>query len=193
MGTTPPQIHSKTREISTVAELGEEAMALLRPDQHPLDFVALLMERSLFPDAVRFIAHALPKREAVWWAWVCARRAAGENPQPKIKAALAATEKWIAQPDEINRRSAMAAAENAELGTAAGCAGLAAFFSGGSIAPPNAAAVPPGEFLTAKAVSGAVIFAAVAREPEKAPEKFRSFVAQGLEVTNRVKLWEAKA
>ena len=59
-------------------------------------------------------------------------------------------------------------------------------------APPNAPAVPPGEFLTAKAVSGAVIFAAVAREPEKAPERFRSFVAQGLDVTNRVKLWEAK-
>ncbi len=112
--------------------------------------------------------------------------------QPKIKAALDATEKWIAQPNENNRRSAMAAAEKAELGTAAGCAGLAAFFSGGSIAPPDAAAVPPGEFLTAKAVSGAVIFAAVAKEPEKAPEKFRSFVAQGLEVTNRVKLWEAK-
>ena len=193
MGSTPPQIHSKTREISTVAELGDEAMELLRPELHPLDFVALLMQKALFPDAVRFIAHALPKREAVWWAWVCARRAAGENPQPKIKAALAATEKWIAQPDENNRRSAMAAAEKADLGTAAGCAGLAAFFSGGSIAPPNAPAVPPGEFLTAKAVSGAVIFAAVAKEPEKAPEKFRNFVAQGIEVTNRVKLWEAKA
>jgi hypothetical protein len=193
MSSTPPRIHSKTREISAAAELGDEAMALLRPDHHPLDFVALLMEKALFPDAVRFIAHALPKREAVWWAWVCARRAAGENPQPTIKAALAATEKWIAQPDESNRRSAMAAAEKAEMGTAAGCAGLAAFFSGGSIAPPNAAAVPPGEFLTAKAVSGAVIFAAVAKEPEKAPEKFRSFVSQGLEVTNRVKLWEAKA
>ena len=192
MGTTSPQMNSKTREISAVAELGEEAMALLRPDLHPLDYVALLMEKALFPDAVRFIAHALPKREAVWWAWVCARRAAGESPQPQIKAALAATEKWIAQPDENNRRLAMAAAEKAELGTAAGCAGLAAFFSGGSIAPPNAPAVPPGEFLTAKAVSGAVIFAAVAREPEKAPERFRSFVAQGLDVTNRVKLWEAK-
>ena len=176
-----------------MAELGDEAMALLRPELHPLDFVAQLMEKALFPDAVRFIAHALPKREAVWWAWVCARRAAGESPQPQIKAALAATEKWIAQPDENNRRLAMAAAEKAELGTAAGCAGLAAFFSGGSIAPPNAPAVPPGEFLTAKAVSGAVIFAAVAKEPEKAPEKFRSFVAQGLEVTNRVKLWEVKA
>jgi hypothetical protein len=150
------------------------------------------MGQALYPDAVRFIAHALPKREAVWWGWVCARRSAGENPPPKIKAALDATEKWIAQPSEDNRRSAMAAAQKAELGTAAGCAGLAAFFSGGSLAPPDAPLVPPGEFLAAKAVSGAVIFAAVAKEPERAPERFRSFVAQGVEVTNRVKLWEPR-
>jgi hypothetical protein len=192
MGGQAAPINSKTVAISTVAELGEEAMALLRPDLHPLDFVALLMEKALFPDAVRFVAHALPKREAVWWGWVCARRAAGENPPPKIKAALDATERWIAQPSDDNRRSAMAAAEKAELGTAAGCAGLAAFFSGGSLAPPDAPAVPPGEFLAAKAVAGAVIFAAVAKEPEKAPEKFRSFVAQGVEVTTRVKLWEPR-
>src|ERR1017187_581622 len=192
MGGKPASLNSRTVEISTVAELGEEAMALLRPDLHPLDFVALLMEKAHYPDAVRFIAHALPKREAVWWGWVCARRAAGEKPPPKIKASLDATEKWIAQPTEDNRRSAMAAAQKAELGSAAGCAGLAAFFSGGSLAPPDAPVVPPGEFLSAKAVSGAVIFAAVAPEPEKAPEKFRSFVAQGVEVTNRVKLWEPR-
>ncbi len=167
-------------------------MALARPDLHPLDFVALLMEKALYPDAVRFIAHALPKRESVWWGWVCARRAAGENPPPKVKGALDATERWIAQPSEDNRRLAMAAAQKAELGTAAGCTGLAAFFSGGSLSPPEAPVVPPGEFLTAKAVSGAVIFAAVVPEPEKAPEKFKSFVAQGVEVTNRVKLWESK-
>ncbi len=192
MGSTQA-INSRTAAIVAVAELGEEAMALLRADLHPLDFVALLMEKALFPDAVRFIAHALPKREAVWWAWVCARRSAGENPQPKIKAALDATEKWIAQPNDDNRRSAMAAAQEAELGTAAGCAGLAAFFSGGSLAPPDAPPVPPGEFLAAKAVSGAVIFAAAARQPERAPERFRSFVAQGVEVTNRVKLWEPRS
>jgi hypothetical protein len=192
MGGTQASINSRTVAISTVAELGEEAMALARPDLHPLDFVALLMEKSLYPDAVRFIAHALPKREGVWWGWVCARRAAGENPPPKVKGALDATERWIAQPSEDNRRLAMAAAQKAELGTAAGCTGLAAFFSGGSLAPPEAPVVPPGEFLTAKAVSGAVIFAAVAQEPEKAPEKFKSFVAQGVDVSNRVKLWEPK-
>src|ERR1035437_8874720 len=193
MGGTSAPINSRTVAIAPVAELGEEAMALLRPDLHPLDFVALLMEKALFPDAVRFVAHARPKREAVWWGWVCARRAAGENPPPKIKAALDATERWIAQPNEDNRRLAMAAAEKAELGTAAGCAGLAAFFSGGSLAPPDAPPVPPGEFLAAKAVAGAVIFAAVAKEPERAPERFKSFVAQGVEVTTRVKLWEPRS
>ncbi len=187
MGSTQAPINTRTGAIAAVAELGEEAMALLRPDLHPLDFVALLMENALFPDAVRFIAHALPKR------WACARRSGGENPQPKIKNALDATEKWIAQPNDDNRRSAMAAAQKAELDTAAGCAGLAAFFSGGSLAPPDAAPVPPGEFLAAKAVSGAVIFAAIAKQPERAPERFRSFVAQGVEVTNRVKLWEPRS
>src|SRR5450631_3160021 len=102
MGGTPAQIPSKTVTISTVAELGEEAMALLRPEMHPLDFVALLMEKTLYPDAVRFIAHALPKREAVWWGWVCACRSSGDNPQPYILNATAATEKWIAQPSEDN-------------------------------------------------------------------------------------------
>ncbi|MEO8595141.1 MAG: hypothetical protein ABI759_17610 [Candidatus Solibacter sp.] len=188
-----PQVNSKTVVISSVAELGDEAMALVRPELHPLDLVTLLMENSLFPDAVRFLAHALPKREAVWWGWVCARRSSPESPPPKIKAALDATERWISQPSEENRRLAMAAADKAGVGTAAGCAGLAAFFSGGSLGPPDAPPVPPGEFLTAKAVTGAVIFAAVSTEPELAPERFRSFVAQGVEVSNRVKLWEQRA
>lgn len=181
--------NSKTVEISAAAELGEEALALLRPDLQPPDYITLLMEKSLFADAVRFLAHALPKREAVWWGWVCARRTAGDNPPPKIKASLESTEKWIAQPTDENRRAAYAAAEVAQFATAAGCAGLAAFFSGESLAPPDLPAVPPGEFLTAKAVSGAVIFAAVNPEPAKAPEKFKQFVAQGVDVTIRIKLW----
>ena len=182
----------KTVAISAVAELGESAMALVRPEIHPREYVGLLVEQKLYPDAVRFLAHALPKREAVWWAWVTARRTAGEKPPPTIKAALDATERWIAQPSEENRRAAMAAAEKAGFDSAAGCAGLGAFFSGGSLAPPELPPVPPGEYLTAKAVSGAVIFAAVAGEPEKAPEKFKSFVAQGVDVTNRIQLWGPK-
>ena len=175
-------------QICSVAELGDEARALLTEKQTPQEYLNLLMEKGNFQDAVRFLAHALPKREAVWWAWVCARRAVPE-PAPKIKASLDATEKWIAQPNDDNRRAAMSAAETADVGTAAGCAGMAAFFSGGSLAPPDVPPVPPGPYLTARAVSGAVILAAVAVEPEKAPEKFRMFLAQGMDVVNRIKLW----
>jgi hypothetical protein len=121
---------------------------------------------------------------------MCARRAAGEKPAPPLRAALEATERWIAQPGEQQRRAAKAAADVIGMGSPAGCAGLAAFFSGGSLGPPEAPPVPPGEFLTAKAVCGAVIFAAVATEPETAPEKFQNFVAQALDVAKRIHLWE---
>jgi hypothetical protein len=131
----------------------------------------------------------LPKREAVWWAWVCARRAAGTEPAPKIKESLDATEKWIAQPTDDNRRAAMAAAEAADVGTPAGCAGMAAFFSGGSMAPPGVQAVPPGPHLTAKSVSGAIALAALGGDPEKAPDNFRAFLEQGTNVAGRIKLW----
>lgn len=181
-----------TESVATVAELGEEAMALMKPEQHPLEYVDLLMSKSLYPDAVRFVAHALPKREAVWWGWMSARRGSGENPPPKIKAALEATERWIAQPNDENGRLAKAAADTAKIETAAGCAGLAAFFSGESLGPPDLPAVPPGPYLAAKAVSGAVNLAAMSGEPKQAPEKFKSFVAQGVDVTKRIKLWEGK-
>ena len=177
-------------ELARIAGLSDEARALLRAGQPPRDFVAALASAELYPDAVRFLAHAIPKREAVWWAWFCARRAAGAAPPPAAREALDATERWIAQPNEEHRRAAMAAAEAADFGTAPGCAALAAFLSGGSVAPPDAPVVPPGELMTAAAVAGSVTLAAVATEPEKAPEKFRAYIEQGLDVARRIKLWE---
>jgi hypothetical protein len=186
------QANSKTADIGAAAELGDEAMGLLRPEIAPQDYVALLMSKKLYADAVRFVAHALPKREAVWWGWISAKRAAGADPPPKIKASLEATEKWIAQPDDDGGRVAMAAAKEAQTTTAAGCAGMAAFFSGSSLGPAHVPPIPPGEFLTAKAVSGAVIYAAVGKDPVNAPDRFQSFVNQGVDVAFKIKLWEKK-
>jgi len=163
---------SITVQICSVAELGDEARALQQEDQPPQEYLNLLVEKGHFQDAVRFLAYALPKREAVWWAWVCARRAAGAEPAPNIKASLDATESWVAQPTDENRRAAMSA-----------------FFSGGSMAPPGAQAVPPGVYLTSKAVAVAVILAAVAGEPEETPANFRTSVEQGVDVVKRIQLW----
>jgi hypothetical protein len=176
-------------QICSDAELGDAARALLRENQQPREFMQALREKGHLQDAVRFLAFALPKREAVWWAWVCARRAAGSEPVPNVQAVLAATERWIAQPSEEHRRAVMPAAEAAGVGTPAGCAGIAAFFSGGSMGPPGTPVVPPGPLLTAKSVAASIILAAVATEPDKADEKFTAFLDQGIDVVNRIKLW----
>ena len=179
-------------ELCAVADVSEDARALLSTGaRSPRGFFTLLLERELQGDAVRYLAHALPRREAVWWAWVCARKSAGAAPAAPIKAALDATEQWIVQPTEEHRRKALQAGEAADFGTAAGCAALAAFMTSGSLAPPDAPAVPPGEFMCAKAVSGSVTVAVVATEPERAGEKFKEFLQLGLEVAERTKLWPA--
>jgi hypothetical protein len=178
----------QTAQLSSISGIGDDARALLRDEMAPREFTQLLIDGGHFPDAVRLLAHALPKRESVWWAWVSARRAAGVEPAAPIQASLAATEKWIAQPTEENRRAAMQAAERAGLHTAAGCAGLAAFFCGATIAPAQAPPVAPGPYDSAKAVAGAILLSAVA-VPEKIEEQFRAFLQQGLGVAARIKLW----
>ncbi len=185
------KITAKTAaEVCKHFPLGEEAKKLLRDGLTPVQFLDTLMDKQHFADAVRFLAHALPKREAVWWACLCARAVAGSNASPKIAAALQTAEKWVADPSEENRRAAMPAAEAAEFKTPAGCTAVAAFWSGGSLGPPNVPAIPPGEYLTAHGVAGAVMLAAVQSQPDKAPEKYRKFLAQGIEVAKGTQRWK---
>ena len=180
----------KTAEVCRRFKLEDEAGKLLQPQMTARQFLDALIQKQLFIDAVRFLAHALPKREAVWWACVCARQVSGPTIAPAVAAALAAAEKWAADPSEENRRAAMPAAEAAEMGTPAGCAAMAAFFSGGSLAPPTAPVVPPAEHFTGSSVAGAVLLAGVCTQPEKAPEKYRKFLAAGLDVARQVNLWK---
>jgi hypothetical protein len=166
-------------EIGKHVPLGEEAKSLLRDGLTWATLLDLLIAGRLYADAIRFLSHALPKREAVWWACRCARQEAGANPQPQVAAALLAAEKWAADPGEDNRRAALPAAEAAGLGTPAGCAALAAFCSGGSLGPPTVPTIPPGKYLTARGVAGAILLAGVRTEPEKAAEKYRQALVLG--------------
>jgi hypothetical protein len=177
-------------EVGNQVRLGDAAKALLRNDLVPRAYLDLLVEKELYHDAARFLARALPKREAVWWACVCARQVAGANPPEPVANAIQAASRWVADPSEDNRRAAQTPGEKAQLCTPAGCAAMAAFWSGGSMAPPNVPAVPPADHLAAHAVTGAIILAAVLTEPEKAPEKFRVFLTRGLEVAEGANGWQ---
>jgi hypothetical protein len=178
-------------QVAMVAELEPPAQALQRPAFGPREYLGALLEADQHADAVKFLAHLLPRREAVWWAWMCAKKGLGKTPLKEEHAALTATEKWIAEPTDENRRAALEAANAATLESPAGCAALAAFLTGGSLAPPGMAEVPPPRYAAAKAVFGSLVFSAVTVEPEKAPEKFRKYLSDGMELAERIALWES--
>jgi hypothetical protein len=184
---------STAAEVCRRFALGEEARVLLSAGQPPGAFLDVLIRHGLHTDAARFLAHALPKREAVWWALRCAREVAGAEPPEAVAAALNAAETWVLDPSEPNRRAAMPAAEAAGFGTPAGCAALAVFWSGGSLAPPDLPAVPPADHLTAHGVSCGVMLAAVQNEPQKAPERYQRFFALGLAVAEGQDRWSEPA
>jgi hypothetical protein len=166
--------------------IGTEARALIREGMSPEEFLDVLIENGELVDAVQFLAHALPRREAVWWA---CRAAFGTVSDGREEAALRAAEAWVVEPVEDNRIVAQGAAETAGYDTPAGCAAAAAAWSGGSLAPPGAPVVPPGEQLTAHGAAAAVMLAVVRGPAEAIPEAYRSLLIQGLAIARGEELW----
>jgi hypothetical protein len=177
-------------EICKRFPLGDEARALLRDEHTPRDFLDVLLVQGSYQEAVSFLAHALPKREAVWWACLCVRQVMGTNPAAAVAAALQTAENWAAEPSEDRRRATMTAAEAVGLGTPAGCAAAAAFWSGGSMGPSHLPVIAPAEHLTGQGVAGAILLAAVLTEPEKAAEKHRAFIELGMAVAGGAIPWK---
>jgi hypothetical protein len=158
------------------------------------EFLAALMAQRQFLNAVTFMASALPKREAVWWGYVCAREPRGGAALSATDvAALTAARAWVCEPTELHRRAAKDAADATEYATPAGLVALAVFFSGGSIAPPDAQAVEPEEHLAAQTVRGAVMAAAVMHKPQDAEDHYRDFLKLSLDIAQRRLRWDQAA
>ncbi len=174
------------RDLCERAKLKEDAKALLKDEFTPRQFLELLIGKELFLDAIRFLAYVLPKREAVGWGCLCVRQILGTQDASKISEAHMAVERWVSNPDEANRRAAKVAADKEGLESPSACLALAAFFSGGSIAPANLAPVAPTDHITPQIVAGAIIVSAVKDQREKAPEKYRAFLQKGMALMARM-------
>lgn len=159
-------------------ELDAEGQAVLADAADVPQAVSALIEADRLHDALRLIAHALPKREAVWWACMCARL----RPEPAALASLEAAETWVRQPGEAHRRAAMAAAEAGAFRHAEDWAAVAAFWSGGSMSPEGQPMVEPAGNLTGVAVASSIILAAMRQSPERAPARMRQFLASARDI-----------
>lgn len=162
-------------------ELTEEAQAISPEGLTPEQFLGRLIEGKHYADATNFLAHALPPREAVWWASL-STRAGSADIDSKNAEVLTLAERWVRDPSDDNRYAAFAAAQEAGLNSPASFVGVAAYMCGKSIAPAEMEAVPPPEGVTGTMAACAVILSAVTPDPLKAGEKYQQFLAKGMEI-----------
>lgn len=135
--------------------------------QPPAAYFDYLRQNGRAFDAARFLGQALPRLEAVAWAARAVRDltpADADRERPEARALRAAL-LWVADPTENRRRSAYDAADACESSEPEALAALAAFFSGGSIAPPDCAALPAPRDAAGRFAAGAVMTIA-ARQPD---------------------------
>jgi hypothetical protein len=181
------------KEILARYEASAPALALAQDGTSSEAFLDALLEAGQIEDALAFLAHALPRREALLWGSRCVRAALPPEPPPKITAALAAADAWIGGPSDERRRAAMTAAEAATYGTPAGCLALAVFFSEGSLAPPDCPPVPVGEWFCARTVAAAIHLSCLAKGPEEAGPAAQACAKLGLEVAVQPAPWDEPA
>ena len=101
-------------------------------DIKPLDHARALLASSRPRDAIFFISHLLPRREAVWWAIQCVRALIGESGADE---ALRAAETWVRTPEDDNRRAALLVANASDQRKPSTWLAFAAGWSGGSLLP----------------------------------------------------------
>lgn len=174
----------KALAICACFDLSDDALSLLTGAFTPTQFFIELMQARLYVDAVHFLAHGLPKREAIWWAYLCAEATESISTSQDNLETLELIKKWVFNPDEVLRRAAELMAEKLKYKTAASWAAIAIFWSGGSITPVDTPEVMPDKNLCAKAVAGAILLAAALYEPENISKNYERFLLQGVNIAN---------
>ena len=182
MAEAKSKIEAQTaEEVCAKFPISDAGRSHLQPKMRPSDFLNSLIANSIFVDAVQFLARALPKREAVWWSCVCSRELPPSEDTPDFEAAVKAAEEWVYRPNEENRRKAEKAGNAVTASHPSRWSAMAAFWSGGSLAPSDAPEVKPPDDFTAKAVAGAVLMAA-GMDPKQTPVRQKQFLDYGMDI-----------
>ncbi len=159
--------------------LEPEPAAVIERCTQVLDALERLEAAGFLIEATRLVAHALPKREAVWWACMCAFHTAPADLPPADHAAREAAEEWVRQQTDKSRRLAWDRAQASGFGTPEAWAAVAAFWSGDSMSPEGQPAVPPAPHLAGTAAAGAVALAAVRGDVTQREARLRRFLESG--------------
>jgi hypothetical protein len=120
-------------DVIDAKKLSSNASELLTEVIGPEEFIRALAKAGQWLDAVKVLAYALPKREAVWWACVCARGMQGVLGDKAQQLALATAEKWVFEPTDEQRTAAFLAMQKCKSNSGGSLSALSAAFSAESL------------------------------------------------------------
>jgi hypothetical protein len=146
-------------------------------DTQPLDHARALLRSPRPSDAVLFISHLLPRREAVWWAAQCVRALLGERATDET---LSAAEIWVRTPEDDNRQAALSAANASDRRKSTTWLAFAAGWSGGSLLPADQKPVPPPAGACAMAANAAIMMAVAAGDPRAVVDRIEACAEAGV-------------
>lgn len=165
--------------ITPHAGLSDEASSAINGSTQVPDALARLEASGFLVEATRLMAHALPKREAVWWGCMCAGHTAPTGLPEADQKCRRAAEDWVRQQSEASRYAAWTLAQASGCQTPEAWTAIAAFWSGGSMAPEGQPAVPPQPHFTGVAVAGVIGLAAVRGDVTRRDARLRRFLESG--------------
>jgi len=179
------KIHTEfAKDLVKHYELEDDAKELFKDSLKTTDFLDVLMSNELYMDAITLLSHSLPKREAVWWACICAKKHQEEVNDELFSQTIVAAEKWVYDPSEKNRRVAEFYAEKGQYETAAAWVAAAAFWSGDSIMPEGEPVIAPAEYLYSHAVRGCIVTCVGMNEKSAIEDSYQEYLSHGINIAN---------
>lgn len=150
---------TEARQIAVAMD--SESSSLPEEGVDPRTYYASLKAGGELDRALAYLGHALPRYEAVAWAAHMVRTMPSQaGAQPLNRQALDRTLQWVEEPNDDYRRAAHQAAEAAGRESPERLLAMAAFTSGGSIAPPDLPPVNPPQDVCGRIAAAAVLVAA---------------------------------
>lgn len=182
-------VEAPVKEIVAQAELSAAGQEACAAETKADSALARLEERECIGDAVAFLAHALPKREAVWWALLCLWDVQRPEASARDEAVYRALVRWLRQPSEESRRQVETAGKAAGVKSLAGNLARAAFLSGGSMSRAGLPKVMPAPHQTAVIVRKILRAASTRANPLKSNARLKMFLCIGRQVAEEKNRW----
>lgn len=166
------------------------AESLLEEGLSPQAYFERLLATGYLAEARRILAHAMPKRRALWWACLCAQDAyRNELPEPVARAVGAVT-RFVQDPSEANRREAERVGRELPGSRLEGCLAMAAFLSEGNISLPHLPVVQPKPHVTGRLVGVCVYLASVIRSAAHYKQHLHRYLDMGVDIARGMNLWD---